>query len=671
MRDKDISTTGPLSHTLLIQDAQSGRPITNYIAHAIVRSIQTSCSLAQSLTQLRKMSRQTDLQTSSSLPQDPEDEWYIGALEDKQVSDPRGQCRYEKLPPMEARFVVCARGYLPEMADASIRTDGGMTVIKLARAGEVSGRVVKAATGQPIGGLSLEIVREEDNRSSPSAAKLDPSRPPEPAFKQLRTPGGLPLFSSYDTKTDANGRFVLPCLHPGRYKFELDDRIEAIVYVRRDAGEKLRRGPDHLLTLSLPEIEHKIDDAMTSGSWAWLCPTLEPIQVEADRKIDLGAIALRHIPTLELTLTKKGERRPPAYFPFELELLEGGKSKQLTGSIQTDANGRARIPLIGFEPGMKLAIYLPAKMAKRYHLDGPELDESQVGRLHPNAQIVEPKPDETARVRMAYKPQPGDLDLRLRFRNKTSGAVVRGVKGLIAEQADHCWGWLYADHILQEWTYIYYLQPCELAEFNWPLQEAGGNKSVFRALNLTLSEAKQQAEREKKPEGENLYLFASAPGYLSQAFTFPLARARAGKELTFDLAPEAIVRGRMVCADTGEPLTSATLRAMVQRAGRLDAHRNEVGKQWGEDFSISRLLLKSRRPNRLADEIARRETVASTRDAQLAPDGRFEFRSVNPEDDWALSIIAIALHDNERPIKRLSPGVNDLGDIPVDLSAVR
>lgn len=753
IKSYNISLSGTLTHTIIVQDAENGRPTTDYVIHGIARERKKFFENGIHSEQIRS----------------------IGWLESQRVSDQHGLCRYKKLPPLEAQFVVFAEGYLPELAEASIRADGGLTLVKLTRAGEVIGRVIRASDGQPVGGLSLSLTRAPETRpgealddddasvflppewddSDPLAGGFDPISRAHTDTNVPSAPVRLPRPSSFSTQTDEQGRFVFKGLPAERYKCGLPLMAPTIgLACIRAADTALQQAPRGQASaeFDLAAYERQFNDALTSDSTLWMPPRLVPVGVKSGGKTDLGTIRLHRIPVLELDLFYETESLPLANFPFELELFKDGRSKQRTGRLCTNGEGHARIPLAGFAPGMKLAVYLPERAEKTWRLAIPELDQRppladfyeplergkavrailnkrreppkalladvkssaalaaltpaerrdyenamnkrrqqflkiHAERLahppHPNALVVEPKLDETLRVRMVYKPQPGDLSLSLRFRDKTNGAPVAGVQGFATEDQAHTQPFLHFADFNRTWAMFSFQRP-DFCAASWLLQPTGSDAGGALVPALVLSEEKQQAmakkqpagERlpedarqqpqvEKNPKNENLYLFACAPGYVRQTFTIPLARVRAGEELTFALEPEASVRGRLVCADSGAPLTSATLRTMLQRAGRWDAQQEAAWRKGGKAFGqLARIELANRRQAGL-NAPERQNDFTGELDTTITPDGRFELKGFSAEGAWTLIVNSSGLPVYARQLERLDPGENDLGDIPV------
>ena len=223
----------------------------------------------------------------------------------------------------------------------------------------------------------------------------------------------------YESRTDDKGKFFMTGLPDDDYKItfpEMNQTLSELPDVirrlnnrdngisptdRRDlyyqAMEDYFAKPHYCL--SLPEVK------MTSGS------------------LDLGTIPVPRVPTAEIEI-KDIDGKPVLFTPFDLR-FERIQFHYITGQ-----DGKARVPLIGFQPGEKVYLCVPGLLQDRYQIRG--LSQNSGKDEHPNFLMAQPQPGQTFRLNMIYHPTKFDVDLHLAFRDKSTGKPIEQVHGTIA-----------------------------------------------------------------------------------------------------------------------------------------------------------------------------------------------------------------------------------------------
>ena len=650
----------------------------------------------------------------------------IGRLESKRTGA-AGTCRYEGLGWLDVRLEVHAKGYLPQYQRVGIPGAGGSAIVRLVPGATVKGRFVDDATGIPAENIRIEIFRNGNN-------------------------------SAYHDDSNEAGEFAIDGLPAGRYRvtfpalenqFQLENE-HAHFHARVAGAKDGQLDPD--------AYQDALAEALAESHW--LVPQPGTIDIQGSGESDLGTIRLQKTPVLDLQVTYEGAA-PLSTFPFEVKYYKGVRDAGGTG-FKTDGDGRARLALAGWRPGMTVAVYLPALGAGTYQpkrlfgrladpqatlseedwyklllgfgytantlagvppssemdpgildanvdpsLMAPSLvptptydaltsdqraafhlhfeknrQEYEAFRLrrialpdHPNYAFFTPAPGEVHPLKMSYKPTAGEMDLILNVRDKASGAPLARFTGVFCERADFLDSALGGNNTTMDLM----------------LSSSSGDRRTFRAIDATgqillpalkfsedfLKNEKAVKENRSVPNGpppEALKkittpgILVDAPGYVRQLFTFSADELRAAKELTLELEPAATVRGRVVLAGSGEPLTSATLREVLRRAGRWSDAMERLGDPsalqatvgFDQEASQDRSAAK---PG--AEPVKQDPNYPRKLRVSIGAGGLFELDGLRTNAPWTLRVETSALPQLKRDGITLRPGLNDLGVIEV------
>lgn len=644
--------SGRNRYTIKVIDARTKKPIPEFVIHAIVN---------------RAGAEKLDLFSDS-----------ISHLESNKISDPGGACTYEKLGSLRVEFQVIAKGYAPNFKIAQIFSSGSAT-IELQPAASVTGRIVDAQTSRPVDGLAVAL-----------------AFPAERAKKHYTYAAGE-LSSEYSTRTDADGRFHFENIPADRYQPYLPDLHESLKSVTDDLHNEAMRQK-----YSRTQFEKERDETLSTNFP--IVPSLSALALKERANIDLGMIRLDRAPVVTIEFWSKA-LGPLPYFPFEIVYFSGSTQLAQQWKSTTGGDGRTTVTLVGWRPGMDVAIYSPEFQPQIYRtkaladrhpdpLEGfsdksfyeeeyrnsqfnserwPELYQElkaseqkakfrkavekrrkeirdEAARLaalpeHPACAMITPKAGGKFSVRIDCKPTTAQLDLHFVFRDKTTSAPIGRVSGIVSTGS--------GSGLRPQFLYQGGFESTLHAGLDgWRIFRSSDPSGRVELPALTLEDNVLQASSERQA---CLMLFAEAPGYARQMFELPLAMIRSGKPLAFELEPEARVRGRVVMADTGQPPTSQTLLALSRR---LDPSQSVSHLNIAVFLANESIEAQLGRPDALPHFNVYGQT-------QVGRDGRFEIGGIRARDGWWLKLAAgFAMPTYARKLA-LKPGDNDIGEIRI------
>lgn len=681
--------SGPNALTLTVLDEKTFRPIAGCVVHGVIVTGNATPDRAAVM---------------------------LGRLESKRTAA-NGACRYEGLGWLDVRFELHAKGYLFKTQLVSIPGAGGGAIVRLTPGATVKGRLVDDATGKPLAGV---VVKLEDF-----------------------------TFASADSPsvTDADGNFAIDGLPANKFKLILPGLPGGLQEFQNQAmtHAQLAGGKND-----------KLDPQAFQGAYAetlntsqYIAPRLDPIDLRGGGTLDLGTIRLQHTPMLDLQILYE-DSVPLGNFPFTICYYQNMRWVA-PANFKTDADGRARLSLAGWKPGMAVGVYVPSHDERALHpkkllgrradpqatlgekewyeflinydysprtltgghdsnnenstydgLDDPDAMEAAMDydRLtpgqregfrvhfeknrqeyeafrvrhaaaedHPNYEVFTPEPGEVHALKFIYKPTDGEVNLILNVRDKITKAPLARFAGFFDETAE-----ISLSH--------HFLESDDFEKVFLQLDTTGPMRG-FRSLDATgqvvlpaitfspefLKNEKKVAAGQPEPGGPPLTalkkkltpgILIDAPGYVRQLFKFTADELRAAKELKLELEPAAAVRGRVVLAGSGEPLTSATLREVLLRAGRATGTLTRF--ELGATLELGEASADVEKPR---DEAAPEADQPKKLRTTIGAGGRFELGGLRTGAPWTMRIQTYALPRFERRGITLQPGMNDLGTIEV------
>lgn len=166
--------------------------------------------------------------------------------------------------------------------------------------------------------------------------------------------------------------------------------------------------------------------------------------------------------------------------------------------------------------------------------------------------------------------------------------------------------------------------------------------------------------------GLSLFVLVEGPGYARQLFTIPLATAESGQTMRLDMKREARIRGRLVLAGTGEPLTSGSAMSLIEAHGTEQdraAFARHLEAWGGRPFFVTFMhaSIDDFSPGSTATSTTFQKHVRIPIDEQ----GRFEYDGLLPGGHWAMQFSPTGLTNITRRDIELQAGLNDFGDIVV------
>lgn len=246
--------------------------------------------------------------------------------------------------------------------------------------------------------------------------------------------------------------------------------------------------------------------------------------------------------------------------------------------------------------------------------------------------------------------KPAKIDLSMRFRDKETGIPLTEVKACLTQFEG-------------AFTTFAFHKDIETACQEKPdtlrfLKTDRSGQAIVSSFKL----ADYTLEREMDSKNVMLYLVAVAPGYVRQTFQIPIEQARSGKELVFEMGTEAQVQGRVLLAETGEPLNKTTVRALLERKGiwaRLLKQNHGYEPSINPQISMRNWTIEENRLNYKDPSFMEFFRVP------IGPDGRFEFKGLQPHKAWICEMELEGLPKFIRYNVALKPGMNDLGNLQV------
>lgn len=626
--------TGPLRASIRVVDDKTSKPVTQYVVHAFY--------VARGRRQLAQEHHDNVSGVKWAYRYDRE--LPIGRFESKVVTSGDGMCAYENLPAGGYWFQIIADGYSPRQISTAVMPDKMNFVFGVTAAKALTLRLVDGMTSKPLANIPVRLMFSEQNESR---------------HTQLADKG-------YEAETDGDGFLSVAGLPNDRYSIDIhrvnvpelqhagDWRfpINTLDALQGRLSQKIMNSGD--LSQGVGEAAYRATEAVFARPLYYAPPIIADVN---DGKLDMGTIALARTPILEIEIVDGDGGAPLAFFPFEIEIAGPNVFRYIT-----DRQGRARVPLLGFTPGNKVALMVPAKMDGRYQIKELRVDASKP--VHPNATFIHPQVGQIMPVRLTYKPTEYDIDLRLAFRDKATGKPVENVSGAIAEFTPDM------ENIVRGLFF---------GSTNWEgvrRFEAVGGKALVRHYTIDemlANREKSIAKLEKENPGysglkyerdsQRLLLYVRAPGYAWQTFEIPLAQARSGKELAFDLEAGTTVRGRVMIAP-GVPFTSGTLKTILVKQGQWNDQSEEVLKRafgsWTE--------IGVRFDNQAVEgeiRLSGPAHFARYAVARIQPDGTFVTHELRADKNWSMAVATKFYPSYRRANVEIKPGDNDLGDIIV------
>jgi len=538
----------------------------------------------------------------------------FGSLESMVISSTAGVCRYENLPECEYLFLIDAAGYSLTEFTTKVPDCGESVTVELVPESVVKGRLMDAITDQPVRGMSIGI---------------------EDTIKDC-------CFRAKDSgNTDENGEFEIVGIEKGRYLMKFPHiyssichfqmMIRHLIYNGYYKQEMLTRWNTDLTFYMAPETK------------------IEPFRVEESQVLDLGEIPLFPVPRLNLEIVNE-KQIPLAGFPFMMKIRRNNQTYD-SCAFKTNENGKHTVPLIGFQKGDLVEIYVPEDYDYCYRLEDTQNSELPV---HPNARILKPVPGQQLDVRMTYHPLEEDFFLDLVVRDKSTGKPVPEYMCVISRSTGFISGFFTMDETNLKRSIQNDQQDILLFQCR---NDSGSISTGAIPLADDCSTWNQQSEEIMK-----IGIGIIAPGYVRQVFEIPLNNAFFGKILLLEIEPEAVVSGRLVLMGTDQSFTTETVKAFLSHTLPED---ELVEYLRSIEESIEVIIV-----NETYEEIEKFhfmrhfENEYNTRVNQR---GEFIFRNLRPHNKWFLHVCAYGFPQYlERNID-LKPGMNDLGDIPIGL----
>lgn len=657
---------GPHRQPFVVLDARTSAPVRDYVIHGVI--------------QARYRAESNFIYGNEPKPRIEDKIDDIGLLESKRIRDPGGACLYGDLGPMAAVFQVWAKGYLPETAEVKIPGPGDAVVIKLTPGGAVTGRLVDDA-GKPLPGVKLSLGYRDGSEISHYQRQYAAASDAQGRFRFEALP---------------SDRYILE--FPGIFeKFERGDgSVGGTDQERADFAQRLSRqlNAPYPIVPALPDVVIKDSGAVDLGTIRLeRAPRLE-LEVLRDGKTPLrdfpfeiayvdrykitknlisrtnaegrtsltlagwrpGMDAIVFLPGAmdELYQVKKLADRWPDpratfnaadYYRTIYDLTDEDRHNHSTERHKFFFN-QSMLPFsFGIRHWPQAYEDLDAS-ERRYFQNIFENDMKDMRKMavdaaarpeHPNYLIFTPRAGEVSRIKMDYRPTPDAVDLRLVFCDQNTSEPLAGVEGFLDEGQCSKPG--------KTFTFgRFAFRPFRASD------RAG--RAVIPGVTLSAGMRDQQAKLEEGRRQEAnptalaedernaaLTLIFWAPGYAPDGITIPVEQLRAGKELTLGLEREARVRGRLVLATTGEPLTTPTLQKLAPALTREGYPRTRIPEpvinlNWESPF--------------------------------LQTDGVFEFEGLHPSDGLTLTVKTDGiLPDFIRRGLTLKTGMNDLGEIAV------
>lgn len=598
----------------------------------------------------------------------------IGRLESLKVKDRDGRCAFEKLGKLDVQFQVLADGYAVGKAVVKIPDQKSLTV-RLVRNGNIRGQLL-GIDGAPLKQTTIKLNLIAKYRDG----------------------------FDYHTNTSDDGSFELSNIKPDRYEFEIpsipghyaeiDDKIREVAYPERFV--KNHEGSD-------PDFLSRRWEELGASPWP-LPPPINPIRLKPGQQLDMGTIRLQQAPVLELRIVGQ-DGSPMADFPFELNYPAGDPK------MKTDHEGKARVVLAGWKAGDEGIVLAPEasnkyrekryhdyrdyvlthsdqdlyEVSQRYDISGEsksyeELTAEQKAKLHeqyeksrkerreenakenakpdhPNYAVFTARPGETCKVLLVYKPMEDALSPRFFFRDSMTGKPVPSCRGIIGFDHNDIYTLSSFDY---EIKHIYHRAWENDARFFQSADQTGHITIAGLTMPARFLESEQHYHDQKNkglagPRQPFSRMTIDAPGYARQKFEVDTEQLCAGKELVFDLEPEARVTGRVLIGDKREPLTPQSLKAFLKKCGKWS---DKLGESWSYSLPA---LVRIQFGEHWSDNDDQRFNGNGF--SRIDKDGRFEVRGLKPQDNWSLIIETEPLPKYHRPNMTLKPGINDLGDI--------
>ncbi|MEN6627538.1 MAG: carboxypeptidase-like regulatory domain-containing protein [Candidatus Sumerlaeia bacterium] len=657
---------GPNQLAISVVDAVSGRPVTRY-------RIDGEISIV-----VKDERRDDDFEPVT-----------IGRLETRRVSDLAGRCVYRGLARATMFFLIRAEGYVP--CDFVVRVNPGTRAkeIRLDREVTVRGRVIAKSGGKPLEGMNVTLHHDYHSKV------------------RGHYPGTL------TTKTDKAGVFSFAQLPPDRYSVQVVDNST-------EKGGRLLL-PSGQIDESRPESH---DEEFMRENLFVRRGSDADIGFVKTKGFDAGTIQMEPARWLRLELVDE-QGNPLPFFPYIIQDPRVFYGDESEGRGCTNENGRAFIKVADGE-----ALYAPAPMqddykiqeyiepdplknwneqgivdnfAREWHLSfkeharlenfSPKMkkqyaqyrdeqraqissEHARVSALpeHPNARVLHPKPGEILDLKMTVHPVKPGFDMHITARDKDTSHAIQNVTGLITESE----------------SYHYLFMVSNLDRVN--LHSNGDNVRPFRGdatgkitipmfvpspeIIANFREYLRYKKEELDPsllqsEEKRLmfHVLARADGYADQAYTLPLALALTKKPLAIEMRREARVRGRVLIAGTNEPVTSVSLRALLEKSGQWNKqNREEWERIFAHRLQSDPLAIEMKNPSiTWPGSLDRSAYFASLKRAVLGADGRFEIKGLLPRAHWSVKCELPLLAKTSRLEIALKTGDNDLGDIFVTL----
>lgn len=693
--DSTAMLMGANSHTIAVADEETGDPVAEFVIHGVVLTRETEADYSNpELDPTRPVTSKTSVK-----------ELGIGRLESQKVSDPDGVCTYEGVGVCEVEFVVWAAGFLPEAHIVSFPSGDEPTVFLLKKGGVVRGRLVEADSGEPLRDFSVELYYPYENAAKHYQASYSGKTDPDGEFTisrlvpdtyRLAVPSVSGSIGHYMAEVRQNARRLNPAPQatPDSVRFEV---------VHKEELERPPLLPPTEVTVDLREVREQ---------------TLEPIRLERAGVLDLTLVNPQDIPlpnfpfeietegwrggggveaTFKYTTDAEGRARIPlggiargksvaVYVPSRLPNLYRAKDalgRDPEDSVDEGSHFSAFMRqkrLKGNFPNRQadLSPDLKAEFNKKLEVFRQLARTKYAGHQdHPNAEAFLAEPGKNHVVRIVYRPQSDELDLAISFRDKATGQPISAVEGAIGDAGSPIYVYLLGGSFSRGLANIRRIASSEngLRVFRLEAPSGDGIISSYRiseslaGSEKRLAEARQKGERDFEAESNrsatylNLHLVAHAEGYADQLFEIPLETARAGRKLVFELEPGATVRGRVLMAGSGKPLTLDEIKSALSQKGKW----NEMSEREWKMLSASNegkpsiqitnpSIENSRDPSRI-------KHFADAGRASIEADGHFQISGLKPGSGWSMAITAPMLPALNRPRLVLKRGENDFGNL--------